>query len=81
MNCVDCAFHKIISDPDPVDWFCDDDMAIICTKTKKPPEEVMSDSKYASDRQDFRTISVSCRPHRIRDESRTPHWCPLGLGK
>jgi len=34
-NCLDCAFHKILHDPDPDDWFCDDDMKIHCTKEEK----------------------------------------------
>ena len=31
-NCIDCPFHKVLPDPDPHDWFCDDDMKVVCTK-------------------------------------------------
>lgn len=31
-NCLSCPFHKVLADPDPYDWFCDDDMKVICTK-------------------------------------------------
>ena len=34
-SCVDCSFHREVSDPDPHDWFCDDDVKIVCTKTGK----------------------------------------------
>ena len=29
-NCMDCAHHEVLSDPDPNDWFCDDDKKVIC---------------------------------------------------
>jgi hypothetical protein len=29
-NCMDCPYHQIVPDPDPTDWFCDDDIAILC---------------------------------------------------
>lgn len=34
-NCMDCPFHKIMADPDPNDWFNDDDEKIVCTKINK----------------------------------------------
>lgn len=34
-NCIDCPFHKVLSDPDPDDWFCDDDVKVVCTKASK----------------------------------------------
>lgn len=57
-NCIDCPFHQVKSDPDPNDWFNDDDVKVVCSKTDK-------------------TITVACRPYRIRQESETPEWCPL----
>lgn len=30
-NCIDCKLHQILSDPDPDDWFCDDDVKVVCT--------------------------------------------------
>jgi hypothetical protein len=29
-NCIDCREHEILPDPDPSDWFCDDDVQVIC---------------------------------------------------
>jgi len=29
-NCIDCSSHQILPDPDPNDWFCDDDVKVIC---------------------------------------------------
>ncbi len=33
--CQDCPNCKILPDPDPDDWFCDDDVKIFCTKLNK----------------------------------------------
>ncbi len=33
-NCMDCPHHKVELDPDPSDWFCDDDEKVVCTKKK-----------------------------------------------
>ena len=29
-NCMDCPNHVVLSDPDPHDWFCDDDEKVLC---------------------------------------------------
>lgn len=29
-NCMDCSMHRVQADPDPDDWFCDDDIKVIC---------------------------------------------------
>lgn len=34
-NCTECPFHSILPDPDPSDWFCDDDVKVVCNKIKK----------------------------------------------
>lgn len=31
-NCHQCQFHKVENDPDPDDWFNDDDVKVVCTK-------------------------------------------------
>jgi len=31
-NCIDCPYHEVRADPDPDDWFCDDDVKVICKK-------------------------------------------------
>lgn len=33
-NCIDCPFHKVLEDPDPNDWFNDDDVKVVCTKKR-----------------------------------------------
>jgi hypothetical protein len=30
-NCMDCLSHQVFLDPDPNDWFCDDDVKVICS--------------------------------------------------
>ena len=34
-NCIDCPFHDVLSDPDPDDWFCDDDVKVYCRKAER----------------------------------------------
>lgn len=74
-NCIDCKNHKIISDPDPYDYFCTDDVAVICTATLN--ENIKRDTLYMADRSENKPVAVSCRPHHTRQESITPKWCPL----
>jgi hypothetical protein len=74
-NCIDCPHHKVIPDPDPTDWFNDDDVAVVCTKTKNPKQKQSSDS--VAERQGFRIITQMCRPYQTKQESKTPSWCPL----
>lgn len=73
-SCLDCIHHRIINDPDPNDWFCHDDVAIICSLTKNPNQDLKS--RYVADRQEFRPVSVSIRPHKVQKESEVPSWCP-----
>ena len=42
-NCLDCPHHSQRRDPDPNDWFCDDDMKVVCTKTT--PERVVTSAE------------------------------------
>lgn len=73
-NCIDCPNHCTIPDPDPDDWFCDDDKAVVCTKAKNDKQD--PNSRYIADHSPHRHITVACRPYRTRDESVTPSWCP-----
>ena len=34
LNCVNCPDHEVQSDPDPNDWFCDDDIKVVCRASK-----------------------------------------------
>lgn len=74
-SCIDCPDHEVISDPDPHDWFCDDDMAVVCKKTPNP-NGTKPDSKYCSDYSPYRYITRSCRPYNLRKETNVPDWCP-----
>lgn len=60
-NCIDCPHHSVEPDPDPDDWFNDDDVKVVCKKTKRKDN----------------TITVACRPYQVRQESDVPRWCPL----
>jgi hypothetical protein len=60
-NCQDCPHHENRMDPDPDDWFCDDDMKVVCLKTSRKDNE----------------ITCACRPYNLRKESEVPKWCPL----
>ena len=73
-NCIDCPNHEVINDPDPYDWFCDDDQAVLC---KISPNTPVRGSKWISERAEFRTITAACRPYNIRKECNIPDWCPL----
>lgn len=79
MNCLDCEYHQVIRDPDPDDWFCSDDLAVVCSLTPNPERDVIS--RWTSDHSRFKAITKSCRPHYLKKESTTPSWCPLNLGE
>lgn len=34
-NCLDCPHHKLEMDPDPLDWFCDNDEKTVCGKANR----------------------------------------------
>lgn len=74
-NCLDCPHHRVINDPDPDDWFCDDDMAIVCTKMPNPRQD--TSSRHEADRSKFRIVGCAIRPYNLREEGDVPKWCPL----
>jgi len=78
-TCLECSEHEIISDPDPHDWFCDDDVAVICKLTMNPNRDIKS--IYISDQNEFRGVAISCRPHHLNLECIIPNWCPKFLSK
>ncbi len=73
-SCIDCNKHSIISDRDPDDWFCDDDIAVVCSLVKNPSRDL--ESKYLSDHSKFKSITVGCRPYNVRRKAKIPRWCP-----
>lgn len=74
-NCLDCPNHRVLADPDPDDWFCDDDKAVACALAPNPEQN--ANSRYAASRNPQRLVTLSCRPYRLREESQRPAWCPL----
>lgn len=34
-RCTSCPHHEVVPDPDPDDWFCDDDVRVVCLLAKK----------------------------------------------
>lgn len=77
-TCMDCPNHKVIADPDPDDWFCDDDKAVVCSISIHENRDPKS--RHLADRSEFRPIQVGIRPHHLRKETEPPVWCPLRKG-
>lgn len=75
-NCMDCKAHKVIADPDPTDWFNDDDEAVLCTLTDGNPSHNPEDKWCHANQNMHRCITVMCRPYRKRVECDIPDWCP-----
>lgn len=73
-NCMECSAHRVISDPDPHDWFCDDDKAVVCTET--PNDKRDRTSEYSSDHSAYKVIQCGIRPYRLEKETSIPSWCP-----
>lgn len=78
-TCLDCPFHKIIDDPDLWGSWCIDDVAIVCTKKINPDRNV--NSRHASDRSEYDSVAVACRPYNLKNEAIIPEWCPEGYYK
>lgn len=74
-TCLECEKHKVIEDPDLNDSFNYDDRAVVCTLLDNPRYD--RNSQYVADRQNYRTVTVACRPYRLEKESEVPEWCPL----
>jgi len=74
-NCIQCDKHIIINDPDPGDWFCDDDMAVVCSLAPNP--NINPVSTHMSERHEFKSIAVAIRPYNMEKEALIPDWCPL----
>lgn len=62
IDCHKCKHCKIIEDPDPTDWFCDDDESIVCTAKSS---NIKWDSHFYNegDKIPFTYISASNRPY------------------
>lgn len=67
-GCAICAHALVCPDPDPDDWFCDDDVKVICTAVKKNADGDLVSSNV---------ITCACRPYNtVRETSYVPEWCP-----
>lgn len=65
-GCAICTYMKIFPDPDPRDWFCDDDEKSVCT--------YLTDTSKGGP-----TIAQACRPYQtMSDSCYVPNWCPIG---
>lgn len=68
-NCIVCEHHIVEPDPDPTDWFDDDDVKVRCKLSKKP-QRVRPNTTEPY-------ITVACRPYNTVKECNIPDWCPL----
>lgn len=66
-NCLSCSSHHIVEDRNPFNPFRRKDRAILCRKLPPLPKR----------RFDHRIITCSCNLQEMRQECRTPEWCPL----
>lgn len=68
-GCAICAHSRVMADPDPNDWFCDDDVKVLCAAAKRDPNT--GELKNV--------ITCACRPYMVAKEcSYIPSWCPQG---
>jgi len=74
-TCIECNEHMIINDPN--DWFSDYIIEAVVCKLTINPYRVLG-SVYIANRNEFRCITVACRPHNIKKETKIPEWCPKG---
>ena len=69
-GCAICANAVVLPDPDPNDWFCDDDVKVVCDAV---PVDVNGAPATSS------VITRACRPYMTAKEcSYIPDWCPQG---
>ena len=78
--CVQCPFHERVADPDPDDWFDDDDEALLCIHPNCPVDDYTDlQREYYKKRgwiEKGRVITSSERPFNINKE-KVPSYCPL----
>jgi len=78
-SCINCDNSLIINDRDPYDWFCDDDLAVVCKLVKNDKQDL--DSRHPSDHSQYKAVAVSIRPYCVEREAIVPEWCPkLNMG-
>lgn len=68
-GCAVCQYLVVEPDPDPFDWFCDDDEKARCSLSQANTEK-RGGEPY---------ITIGARPYEtMKDCCRIPSWCPLG---
>lgn len=68
-GCAICVHAQTYPDPDPFDWFCDDDVKVICEAV---PLGVNGEPMGGKNQ-----ITGACRPYMVVAEcSYIPEWCP-----
>ena len=65
-NCTECIHHQVVRDPDPSDWFNDDDVAVLCNLSTRDTNSGRA-----------RRITRACRPYNVEKECSVPSWCPM----
>lgn len=79
-GCYQCPFCKILPDPDPDDWFCDDDVKMICTHKDRGEHKKEEVNQYffkvAEENKHLgRYICGGLRPYEVKGNY-VPDWCP-----
>lgn len=72
-DCSQCPHYGTAADPEPNDWFCDDEQYGFCKIT--PNDARTPDSNYVSDPM-FKTLYKSRRPCEV-GKLPVPEWCPM----
>jgi hypothetical protein len=78
-NCFSCRNHKMVPDPDPIDFFRDNDQAMVCVLVNNP--KYSTDAYRISDRQAYKVIGYGIEVFDNERKIPIPSWCPLGLGE
>ena len=78
--CIQCPFHKRVPDPDPDDWFNDDDETLLCTHPRCPVDDYTNRQREYYKKRGWigegRVITSGERPYHINKE-KVPSYCPL----
>lgn len=77
-NCLDCEHCIKVSDPDPLDWFRDDEMAVACALVKNDNTEWIPRMDY---RFPNKCVTYACSMDDLRESCQQPDWCPLKENK
>jgi len=73
-HCAKCRQHIVIPDPDPTDWFNDDDCAVVCSCLYSATSR--AGARRLADRSRYRVVGSMLRPYEVKSVLR-PDWCPL----